>query len=61
MDRIFSKNLPENKENVFKKWVNNIQTAAYNGARTVYNTKESNTNEGTERRRFFLISKFQYY
>ena len=29
------KNLLENKEMVSKKWVKNIQTAGYNGARTV--------------------------
>ena len=39
MDRIFLKNALENKEMVFKKWVKNIQTEAYNGALTVYELK----------------------
>ena len=34
-DRIFWKNLLENKEMVFKNGVKNIQAAAYNGAHTV--------------------------
>ena len=34
-DRIFWKNLLKNKEMVFENGVNNIQAAAYNGARTV--------------------------
>ena len=34
-DGFFPKNLLENKEMVFKKWVKNKQTAGYNGARTV--------------------------
>ena len=35
-DRIFSKNLLESKEIMSKNWVKNIQTAAYNGTRTVF-------------------------
>ena len=35
MDRIFWKNLLENKEMVFKNGVKNIQTAGYNGAPTI--------------------------
>ena len=31
-DRLFRKKLLENKEMVLKKWVKNIQIAAYNGA-----------------------------
>ena len=34
--RILWKYLLENKETVFKNGVKNIQTAGYNGARTVY-------------------------
>ena len=34
-DRIFWKNLLENKEMVFKNAVKNIQAAAYNGVNTV--------------------------
>ena len=37
---IFWKNLFENKEMVFKNGVKNIQTAAYNGARTVNNKND---------------------
>ena len=36
MDKIFWKNLFENKEMDFKNGVKNIQAAGYNGARTVY-------------------------
>ena len=35
MDKIFSKNLLENKEMILKKGAKNIQTAAYNGVCTV--------------------------
>ena len=35
MNIIFSKNLLENKEMVFKKYIKNIQAAAYNGPHTV--------------------------
>ena len=38
--RIFLKNLLKNKEMVFENGVKNIQAAAYNGARTVFD--ESN-------------------
>ena len=41
MDRIFWKNLLENKEMVFKYGVKNIQTASYDGAHTVYKTSPS--------------------
>ena len=34
-DKVFIKNLLENKEMVFKNGLGNIQAAAYNGARTV--------------------------
>ena len=33
------KNVHENKEMVFKNGLNNVQTAAYNGTRTVHITK----------------------
>ena len=35
-DRLFWKNLLKNKEIVFENGVQNIQAAAYNGARTVF-------------------------
>ena len=35
-DRNFFKKLLENKEIVFKEWVKNKQTAAYNGTHIVY-------------------------
>ena len=40
-DKIFQKTLLENKEMVFKKWVKSIQTAGYNGARTVLSKCQS--------------------
>ena len=38
-DRIFWKNLLEKTFLTSKKWVKNIQTAGYNGARTVFHVK----------------------
>ena len=41
-DRRFWKNLLENKEMVFKKWVKNIQTPGYNGVNTIVNVLNFN-------------------
>ena len=38
----FLKKLLENKEMIFKEWVKNIQTAVYNGARTVVTSETHN-------------------
>jgi hypothetical protein len=43
MDRIFLKNLLKNKEMVFENGVKNIQSAAYNGTRTVYQLPIANS------------------
>ena len=52
-DRIFWKNLLKNKEMVFENGVKNIQAAAYNGARTVFQLNFENIQYST-----FAITKW---
>jgi hypothetical protein len=48
-DRIFWKNLLEKTFLTFKKWVKNIQTEGYNGARTVYDKIKDTTLLGSDK------------